>query len=660
MKIAMICFASALALTSCGGGGEGSDNAALAPVAGTPPEDPPTGLWITSAPGEGLLAYQSKLTQISSQRMFAAPDAAPASEGAGADFSTTYTLESDIDEHDIVKYDGSVLAVAPSRSACCYLLDDSPTARPDDISPVQPEPTASAVRLFTTDPGAGTATFQSAIPLEETYRAEGMYLENESLHLLMSTAWWGVFGSRHIEPAAWEAQQVGLHTYSIGSPINPELQTRVDIEGALVSSRRRGNEIILVTRHTPQVEGLIAYPATPEDVATNEAILAETTEEDILPSIVLDDLPVNPFSLDDCYRQDSEHPLASEMPADPIITTVLVVSTETGDIIRSACATESIDGVSVGQGYIALSFVRWDRDANETLIHVLAADTLEYLGSKPLSGALYTGGNADFRINEFNGVIRLVTTQWTDAPEDQFRHVLYTLQPDQNAPELELMASLGAGEDTRIGKKNEDLYGVRFMGRRVYLVTFERVDPLYVIDLSEPNAPRIAGELEVPGFSDLLHEVSDELLLGLGSSENRLPKLELYDISDIMQPISQDLFEIGSGWDWAYSPAQYNRYAFTYLPGDTVDRLTVPYAAASWTEEDYRHVDRIALFEIVDKETPHQTRIKAVGEVTLKPDSVTGETRVIIDAAALYVIAHTDLLGGFWSNPEAMRAVGSD
>ena len=45
------------------------------------------------------------------------------------------------------------------------------------------------------------------------------------------------------------------------------------------------------------------------------------------------------------------------------------------------------------------------------------------------------------------------------------------------------------------------------MGDRAYMVTFERIDPLYVIDLSVATAPTIVGELE-SSFSDLLHEVS--------------------------------------------------------------------------------------------------------------------------------------------------------
>ena len=581
-------------------------------------------------------------------------DAGPGPESADGGFSTTYTLEAGIDEADIVKYDGSVLAVAPSRSACCFILEEAPAA---DVMPPEPGSEEAAIRLFTTDPDAGAARLEGAISLTEGLTAEGMYLHEETLHVLLSTAWWGTFGPRYIEHGYWEAQQVTMDAYDVATPAEPALTSRLEIEGGLVSSRRSGDNIYVVSRHTPQIKGLIPYPATEEEAAENERILEDAAESEILPEILLNGEPMSPFSLDDCYRQDAEHPLATDLPGDPVITTLLSVSSATGEIVSAACVMESIDGISLGAQYIALSFVRWDLASDETLIHLLNLNNLAYVGSESVSGALYTGGHADFRVSEYEGVLRLITTRWTSDEDDAFEHLLYILKPDSAAPELERLAVLGDSPDQQIGKPNEDLYGVRFKGPRAYLVTFERIDPLYVLDLSDPENPAIVGELEVPGFSDLLHEVSPELLLGLGRSADQMPKLELYDISDVSAPVSQSLIELGVGWDWAYSPAQYNRYALTYLAGDDVDRITVPYTAQRLSRDTYEQIDRIALFEIQNKDEPSRSRIAAVGEVALRPGSVGENTRVIIDTDALYVIAHTDLLSGFWSNPEALQTV---
>jgi hypothetical protein len=584
-------------------------------------------------------------------------EAAPVADtsAGGSGFSTTYTLEADVDEYDIVKYNGSTLAVAPSRSGCCFVVE--PRIASDALPPPQEGQGESEIALYQTDPGSGSATAAGIIALQEGQTAEGMYLSESRLQVLLSTAWWGAFGEQFTTSDGWLDEQVSLLNYDLTDVENPVLTNTMTVEGALIASRRAGDEIFVVSRHAPNIEGLVSYPQTEEEVANNEALLAETSESDILPEVRIDGEIIEPLTLDSCYRVDPEHPLAEPVPSDSTLTTFLAISAETGEVLRAACTFEPVSGIYMGSSFIALTHVRWDLEERGTLVHLMARDSFDYLGSELIDGDLYSGGNADFRISESGGVLRLVTTEWTGDPEDAFTHRLFTLSPSDTAPELDVLGVLGDDPQARIGKPNEDLYGVRFMGNRAYMVTFERIDPLYVIDLSDPSQPSIVGELEVPGFSDLLHEVSDDLLLGLGSSDRFFPKLELYNVSDVTSPISQGLVELGEEMDWSYSPAQYNRYAFTYLAGNETDRLTVPYVASGLRDDEYQHIERIALFEITNKNEPDAAAVLPVGEVTLEPNSVDGDTRVILDNEALYVISHTDLLGGFWSNPEAVSSL---
>ncbi len=659
MSIPRVLLSSTMFLMVVGCGGGGGSSSPQTPVVVDPPEPDPTGLWVRSDDdGEGLVSYAAKLTQIGATRSAtggAVAEAAPAADASSGGFSSTYTLEASVDEYDIVKYNGSTLAIAPTRSGCCFIAE--PVAAEAALPPPG-QPPLPQIELFLTDSTSGTASLQSVIDLDEGVNAEGMYLSETGLQVLLSTAWWGVYGDRFTTPDGWLDEQVSLKSFDLTDPENPALTSELSIEGALVTSRRTGDEIHIISRHAPNIEGLVTYPQTEEEVASNEAILAEASDEDVLPEIRINGELVSPLTLDGCYRLDPEHPLAVPAPGDSTITTMLTVSANSGEILRSACTSEPVTGVYMGETYVALTHVRWDLEEGGTMVHLLDRDSFDYMGSEKVEGDLYSGGNADFRISESSGAVRLVTTQWTGDPEDSFRHRLYVVRPEPSAPELEVLGLLGDDPEARIGKPNEDLYGVRFMGDRAYMVTFERIDPLYVIDLSIPSAPAIVGELEVPGFSDLLHEVSDDLLLGLGSSERRFPKLELYNVSDVSRPISQGLIELGADLDWGYSPAQYNRYAFSYLAGDTVDRLTVPYAAGG-VEDGICciQVDRIALFEITDKASPAQAAISAVGEVTLTAGSVDGDTRVVLDSDALYVISRTDLLGGFWSNPEAVSSI---
>ena len=651
--------------TACGGGGGGSSSTPPPVVVAPPPPPDPTGLWVNSetdgaTEGAGLADYTAKLTRIGMTRsatggpVFEAAPVADTSAG-GSGFSTTYTLEADVDEYDIVKYNGSTLAVAPSRSGCCFVVE--PRIASDALPPPQEGQGESEIALYQTDPGSGSATAAGIIALQEGQTAEGMYLSESRLQVLLSTAWWGAFGEQFTTSDGWLDEQVSLLNYDLTDVENPVLTNTMTVEGALIASRRAGDEIFVVSRHAPNIEGLVSYPQTEEEVANNDALLAEASESDILPEVRIDGEIIEPLTLDSCYRVDPEHPLAEPVPSDSTLTTFLAISAETGEVLRAACTFEPVSGIYMGSSFIALTHVRWDLEQRGTLVHLMARDSFDYLGSELIDGDLYSGGNADFRISESGGVLRLVTTEWTGDPEDAFTHRLFTLSPSDTAPELDVLGVLGDDPQARIGKPNEDLYGVRFMGNRAYMVTFERIDPLYVIDLSDPSQPSIVGELEVPGFSDLLHEVSDDLLLGLGSSDRFFPKLELYNVSDVTSPISQGLVELGEEMDWSYSPAQYNRYAFTYLAGNETDRLTVPYVASGLRDDEYQHIERIALFEITNKNEPDAAAVLPVGEVTLEPNSVDGDTRVILDNEALYVISHTDLLGGFWSNPEAVSSL---
>jgi uncharacterized secreted protein with C-terminal beta-propeller domain len=90
------------------------------------------------------------------------------------------------------------------------------------------------------------------------------------------------------------------------------------------------------------------------------------------------------------------------------------------------------------------------------------------------------------------------------------------------------------GSVTDLGKE-ERIYAVRFMGKTGYVVTFKETDPLYVIDLSAPTAPKVAGELHIPGYSSYLHPLTDSLLLGIGKEESKV-KLSLFDVSNPSQP----------------------------------------------------------------------------------------------------------------------------
>lgn len=136
----------------------------------------------------------------------------------------------------------------------------------------------------------------------------------------------------------------------------------------------------------------------------------------------------------------------------------------------------------------------------------------------------------------------------------------------------------------------ESVMGVHFRGDIAFTVTYRRTDPLHVIDLKDPKAPRLRGELVVPGYSASLLDLGDGLFLGIGNTGNEGPtsernkvKVSLYQLSDLDHPIELDTVSIAdSSWSWeydhsqrlAYSP-EYRTLTFPYLKANTLGQVAV-------------------------------------------------------------------------------------
>jgi len=131
-----------------------------------------------------------------------------------------------------------------------------------------------------------------------------------------------------------------------------------------------------------------------------------------------------------------------------------------------------------------------------------------------------------FSLSERNGYLHVATS--VTPMGGQWENDLYTLDGS-----LEIEDSVtGMGTDQRI-------YSVRYVDDRAYLVTFRQVDPLHVIDISDPTDLELQGELTLPGYSDYLHPIGDDQLLGIGEEDGRV-KATLFDVSDPEDPVVAD------------------------------------------------------------------------------------------------------------------------
>jgi inhibitor of cysteine peptidase len=156
-----------------------------------------------------------------------------------------------------------------------------------------------------------------------------------------------------------------------------------------------------------------------------------------------------------------------------------------------------------------------------------------------------------------------------------------------------LNASLGVTGRLEGLAPGEDIYSARFMGRRCYLVTFKKVDPLFVIDLSDPERPEVLGKLKIPGYSDYLHPYDENTLIGVGKETEEAEegdftwyqgvKISLFDVSDVSDPREIAKFEIGDrGTD---SPVLHDHKAFLFSRAKNL--LVIPVLVAEIDEGDY-------------------------------------------------------------------------
>ena len=135
-----------------------------------------------------------------------------------------------------------------------------------------------------------------------------------------------------------------------------------------------------------------------------------------------------------------------------------------------------------------------------------------------------------FALDKYEGTLRIATTipRAGDAESTNQLHVL------DSETLVEENKVTGMGQDQRI-------YSVRYVGDTAYLVTFRQVDPFYVVDFEEPRDPELLGKLKLPGFSNYLHPVDNQTVLGIGK-EDRKVKAALFDVSDPTTPeVGDDL-----------------------------------------------------------------------------------------------------------------------
>ena len=339
-----------------------------------------------------------------------------------------------------------------------------------------------------------------------------------------------------------------LTLVSLSDPTAPAITASADVEGELVTARDSDGRARVVVRSgaTAMTE---LWSATSRDAAVRS--VEQVSSDELLPRISSDGRIDTIGGCTDVMVASSPAVASDDWSPSPQLSTVTVLSV--GDELSDLAPVSfqgTADTVYASPAALYIASASWDEAGPRTDVHRLGLSgdgPAAYTGSGRIPGTLVD----QFALSDRDGMLRAVTTTQAVqteplremeatadiavAPTSEAR--LTVLDTDGTLDEVASLGGMGIGEQVQ---------SVRFLDEIAYLVTFRQVDPLYAVDLSDPRAPRLLGELKIPGFSEYLHPIGDGLLLGVGrqvdpsSGMDEGLKISLFDLADPTRPVELD------------------------------------------------------------------------------------------------------------------------
>lgn len=473
---------------------------------------------------------------------------------AGVDYSTTNVQEVGVDEPDIVKTDGNrILDLA--YGALHYV----------DVSSGRPE-------------------LVSSLPLRSWKDRE---LWNHQMFMSGDTGLVMAAGSSDSGGPVTMMAQIDL-----SHPEDLQVVGTFAVDGSFVSARLVGDRLAVVLSSEPRIGLGFVYPASSSRSAElraeriNRMVIEESTLGDWVPRYELwaggASGRVDEGILIDCSTAYAPQ----EFSGMGLLSVLTFDITEEIDIPAVATVMSQGDTVYASTDRVYVASQRWidgdtmDEDEVDTItteIHrfdIGGPDGAVYVASGSVDGFLLS----QFAMSEHDGFLRVASTnapawRWrtNDAASESRVDVL-----EADGKELRVVGSVGG-----LGR-GEQIYAVRFTGEIGYVVTFRELDPLYMIDLSDPTAPKVVGELKIPGYSAYLHPIGDGLLLGVGrgpDEENRPwgTQVSIFDVTDLSHPSRTDLFTLPGH----VSDVEFDHRAFQFWPPTSM--VVIPLV---WVEDN--------------------------------------------------------------------------
>lgn len=513
-------------------------------------------------------------------------DGAENIKSGGSSHSTTNTQENRVDEADRLKNNDNYLYVASI--------------------------TTPTINIYTTENGTSDAKLTATVAVgdKDAAHISGLYLTENKLVALSGQS--GYFGRQWFDSYFWSDRSTAVTLFAVGGDGgdgdgNGKLSKDINlkIEGQLISSRRIDSTLYLTTRYTPTLNGLVPYPETEKQVATNRALIEAATLSDLLPDYSINNLEKGDvLAAENCFTTEYS---ANSNQQVSLINVISIDLEQTNAKPKGSCFVGSVEALymSAQSLYLATTQYQYQNDNGNahyqtnisTDIHKLSLQNgeISYKGSAQVAGHLgWKQELKSFRMGEFgnsNDVFGIITYTGNQQNSLESPARFFALSEDDSQENsLKILAQLpNSKHPEALGKPGEQIYATRFLGDKAYLVTFRTTDPLYILDLSDPANPSVISELQINGYSDYLHPIGENLILGIGKDAVPIStgandareasyqgvKISLLDISNPNKPYERNQLIIGKrGTNSAVSVTQ---HAFTSLLRPNGDmRIALP------------------------------------------------------------------------------------
>lgn len=382
-----------------------------------------------------------------------------------------------------------------------------------------------------------------------------------------------------VHELSYSRRQSEVLEIDIGDATSPTLLRELNLDGRFLSARLVGDDLRIAMQHSSVIPYVSPWSFGWQNRATNAARYNEALQANFklgqwYPLFGLQDHSENSFDYGyavDCSNTFAPNDLLptrwGELPSTGFMLSFDMTEGlgEWGSVAVVGMTTNPTVYASQDSLYLAAPNNSW----RDTAIHRFdISNPLEptYFGGAIVEGRLLS----QWSLSEHNGFLRVATTEADRWPTVSSVTVLEPVADESDEEDSQPTGTLEeVGRVTDLGR-TESIFAVRFAGDVGYVVTFRQVDPLYVLDLSDPTNPMEVGELKIPGFSRYLHPLSGGLLLGVGRDADpetgweRGLQATLFDVSDPASPTQLSVLPLG---DDAFSPVEHDHRAFRYQDG---------------------------------------------------------------------------------------------